>query len=69
MQANGALEQKLAAYKEVQKYWSDAFSKYQGALVPSIVTGGSGTNSNGLNFMEILTMKAAKDLSLNMKNE
>lgn len=68
IQANGALEQKLAAYKEVQKYWADAFSKYQGNVVPQIQSGGS--NGNGaLNFMEIMGAKAAKDLSLDLKNK
>lgn len=70
MQANGALEQKLDAWLKAQQYWSDAFSKYQGPMVPSIIAGGgTGANSNALNFMELMTMKAAKDLSLNMKNE
>ncbi len=70
MQANGALEQKLDAWLKAQQYWSDAFSKYTGAMVPSIVTGGAGqSNSNALNFMEIIGIKAAKDLSLDMSNK
>lgn len=69
MQANGALDQKLEAYKEVQKYWADAFSKYQGAIVPSIVTGGSsGSNGNGmLSAMDWMGIKIAKDMSTDMK--
>jgi hypothetical protein len=39
MQADGALELKLKAQVEVQKVWADAFSKYQGAVVPQIQTG------------------------------
>lgn len=68
MQANGALEQKLEAWLRSQQYWSDAFSKYQGNFVPQIQTG-SGPNANALNFMEIMGMKAAKDLSLDMSNK
>jgi hypothetical protein len=69
IQANGALEPKLAVYKEVQRYWADAFSKYQGNVVPQIQSGG-GSNGNGaLNFMEIMGAKAAKDLSLELKNK
>lgn len=67
MQANGALEQKLAAYTEVQKYWADAFSKFQGNLVPLYQSGGG--TSNAVNWMEIMGMKAAKDLNLDMSNK
>lgn len=70
MQANGALEQKLDAWLKSQQYWADAFSKYQGQMVPNIISGGgNGSSTNALNFMELMTMKAAKDLSLNLKNE
>lgn len=69
IQANGALEQKLAAYKEVQKYWAEAFSKYQGNVVPYYQSGG-GSNGNGaLSFMEIMGAKAARDLTLDLKNK
>lgn len=69
MQANGALDQKLEAYKTVQKYWADAFSKYPGAIVPMIQTGGSSTGNGALNFAELMSMKAAKDLALDLKNK
>ena len=70
MQANGALEQKLATYKDVQKFWADAFAKYQGNITPQIVTGNSGNSSNGAtNFMEMMGAKAARDLSLDLKNK
>lgn len=69
MQADGALEMKLKAQVEVQKVWADAFSKYQGAVVPQIQTG-SGTATNGaLSFMDIMTAKTAKDFALDMKNK
>ncbi len=67
MQADGALEKKLAAYQEVQKLWAGAFAQYQGAIVPQIQTGGNGTAQNGgLDFMQLMSMKAAKDLNLDM---
>lgn len=70
MQANGALEQKLDTYKEVQKFWADAFSKYTGAIVPQFSTGNQGVQGNGgVNFMELMSAKAAKDLSLDLSNK
>jgi hypothetical protein len=71
MEADGALDQKLQAYKEVQKYWADAFGAYSGSLVPTFVSGGSGNNGGnaGLNFMELMTAKAQMDLSLNLNNK
>jgi regulator of protease activity HflC (stomatin/prohibitin superfamily) len=68
MQANGALEQKLAAYIETQRYWADAFSKYTGSLVP-LYQSGSSNGSSAMNWMEIMGMKAAKDLNLDLKNK
>lgn len=71
MEADGALDQKLQAYKEVQKYWADAFKGYTGSLVPTFVSGSGGANGGnaGLNFMELMTAKAQMDLSLNMNNK
>lgn len=66
MQADGALEKKLEAYKDVQKMWAGAFASYQGDLVPKFQTGGaSAQNGNaGIDFMQIMTAKAAMDLKL-----
>jgi len=71
MQADGALDQKLQTYKEVSKYWADAFSNYGGSLVPTFVSGGSGNNGGnaGLNFMEVMSAKAQMDLALSLKNK
>lgn len=66
MQANGALEQKLDAYVKVQQFMWDAFGKFQGALVPAYQSGGG--TSNAVNWMELMGMKAAKDLNLDLKN-
>jgi hypothetical protein len=69
MQADGALELKLKAQVEVQKVWADAFSKYTGAVVPQIQTGGGTTTNGALNFMDIMTAKTAKDFALDLKNK
>lgn len=67
MKADGALEKKLNAQIEIQKVWADAFSKYQGAIVPQIQTGGNGTTNGALNFMDIMTAKTARDFALDMR--
>jgi hypothetical protein len=67
MQADGALKQKLDAWLTSQKYWSEAFSKYGGNIVPLYQTGGSSGNG-AVNFMEIMGAKAAKDLTLELKS-
>ena len=68
MAADGALEKKLATYKEVQSLWATAFQNYKGDLVPKFQTGTSGTKGNaGLDFMQIMGAKAAMDLNLDMK--
>jgi hypothetical protein len=67
--ANGALEQKLAAYIETQKYWADAFGKYQGNVSPQIISGGGANTNAAVNFMEIMSMKATKDLALDLKEK
>jgi hypothetical protein len=70
MQADGALEKKLKAYTEVQQFWADAFSKYTGNVVPQIQSGTNGASNNGaVNFAEIMTMKAQRDLALDMKTK
>jgi regulator of protease activity HflC (stomatin/prohibitin superfamily) len=69
LNADGALAIKIEAWKSVQSMWADAFSKFQGSIVPQIVSGGSGYSNgqNGANqFMEMMGMKAAKDLGLEL---
>lgn len=66
MQADGALEQKLAAWKfSEEKKW-EAFGKFQGNMVP-LYQSGSSSNNNATNWMEIMGMKAARDLNLDVK--
>ena len=68
MAADGALEKKLATYKEVQNMWAHAFQNYKGDLVPKFQTGVSNGKANaGLDFMQIMGAKAAMDLNLDMK--
>jgi hypothetical protein len=71
MAADGALDKKLEAYKFVMAEGFKAIGSYEGAWVPSIISGGAGTgNSNAaFNMMEMLSIKAAKDLSLDLKNK
>lgn len=66
MSADGALDKKLGVYQATQQMWASAFAAYQGALVPSIVTGSSSTGNGGVNFMEMMGAKAARDLSLDL---
>lgn len=71
MQADGALKQKLETYEKVQGLWAKAFATYQGQIVPSTVFGTGSSNANGSNngfeaWMQVMTAKAAKDLSLDM---
>lgn len=67
MQADGALEKKLAAYIEVQKVWSGAIKDYKGNWVPGVVMGTAGHTQSGAQAMvDILTVKTAKDLALDM---
>jgi regulator of protease activity HflC (stomatin/prohibitin superfamily) len=68
MVANGGLEQKLDAWLKAQKYWADAFAQYQGSVVPQIQTGGQAGNG-AINFMELMGIKAARDLNLDLSNK
>ena len=63
MAADGALQQKLAAYVETQKVWADAFAKRN---VPTTVFGnsGAGGDSDASAFMQMMTVQAAKQLSV-----
>lgn len=68
MIADGSLDKKLAAYVETQKVWADAFANAKNPVVPTIVTGGASSGSNAATtMMEALSVKALKDLSLDLK--
>ena len=67
--ADGALEQKLDAYKKVNSYYADAIQNYRGNWVPTTVLGASGNSAAGGGaqaLIDLLTVKTAKDLSLDM---
>ena len=69
MAADGALEKKLATYKDVQNMWANAFMNYKGDLVPKFQTMPTNAKSGGnagLDFMQIMGAKAAMDLNLDM---
>jgi len=68
MQANGALEQKLEAYVKINEAWAEAFSKFGGSVVPQFqMAGGAGGGGNAaVNFMDLMSAYAAKNLSLDM---
>lgn len=68
MQADGALDPKLEAYKAVNFKYAEEFGKYQGNWVPGMVMGGgSGSSINGAtSLIELLSAKTARDLSLDM---
>ena len=65
MEADGALEKKLEAFVKINGLWAEAFAKRQ---VPSVVMGenGGGQDNQSSTFMQMLTVKAAQDLALNM---
>ena len=71
MQTDGALDKKLNAYTEVQKSWVSVFAAYQGQVAPTyMMGGGTGGGYNAAhNFMEIMKLKAAKDLNLQLQNK
>lgn len=62
--ADGALAQKLDAWTKSQEVWANAFAK---RAVPSVVTGGGQhTDGDAAAMMELIGIKAAKDLALDM---
>lgn len=67
IQANGALEQKLEAYKAINESWANAFAAYKGAVTPTTVMGATYSQHNAAqDFMQIIAAKSARDLSLDM---
>lgn len=67
MAANGSLDQKLAAWVDVQKAYATAIGTYTGSWVPQIVTGGNSVAASGAQqLIDMLSVKTAKDLALDM---
>lgn len=63
--ADNALAQKLDAYVATQRVWAEAFSKRQ---VPTTIfgasEGGAGTDSDVTEFLQLMTVQAAKGLAV-----
>ncbi len=68
MQADGALEKKLEAWTAAQKFYADALANSKQPLVPGVVMGQSGTgqHSSVQGLLDMLSVRTAKDLSLDM---
>lgn len=65
--ADGALAQKLEAWVKSQEVWANAFSTRK---VPSVVMAGkdgAGTDGDAQMFMQLLGVKAAKDLAVDLE--
>ena len=67
MQADGALAQKLVTYERVMNRFASAIEKQK--WVPEIQMGDANTSggNNAMTLIEMMGVKAAKDLSLDMK--
>ena len=69
MNADGALAQKLEAWKEVNSYYAQAMKDYKGQWVPNVVMSG-GQNGQNVNaaqsLLDLFMVKTARDLSLDM---
>ncbi len=72
IQADGALKQKLATYEKVMMAWADAYTK-QRPTPDIVIGGGAGNGSGSLNsaeqFMNFMSIKALKDLQLDLKTD
>jgi regulator of protease activity HflC (stomatin/prohibitin superfamily) len=62
--ADNALQARLDAYVEVNKAWADAASKQR--QTPEVVMGGTTGNSTS-SLMEMMAVKAARDMAVNPK--
>jgi regulator of protease activity HflC (stomatin/prohibitin superfamily) len=71
MSADGALDQKLEAYKTVMAIWAQNFGQFKGAIVPQVQMGGNGSTnavSSTSALIDMLSAKTAKDLALDLSN-
>lgn len=70
MEADGGLDQKVEALKEINGKYADAIAKAQpGAWTPQIVMGNSsgGNQSGAQALVDLFTAKAAKDMGIDMR--
>lgn len=66
MESDGALTQKLATYEKVMGYAFSEFSKQKWTPEIQMGAGGSPAGQGAMDFINLLTVKAAKDLGLDM---
>jgi len=66
MQADGALQIKIDAYKTVMHDAFEAVKGYQGNWVPGVVMAGSHTGNGAMDMINLMSVKAAQDLNLNL---
>ncbi|MCK4258442.1 MAG: hypothetical protein KAX49_05660 [Halanaerobiales bacterium] len=67
IEADGALQQKLDALIEVNRVWSEAYTQQR--PTPDIIFGAGGGENTGMDanaFMQMLMVKTAQDLNLNL---
>ena len=72
MAADGALDKKLATLIEIAKVNAEAVKDYQGQWMPQIITGSGGAPAgpgSAFNMMDFLTLKAARDLAIDLRPE
>lgn len=72
MEADGALQPKLDAWLKSQEYYANAIKEYKGNWVPGLVMGGGTTGtgvgpSSAQQMLDLLGVKAAKDLQLDFE--
>ncbi|MES2625912.1 MAG: hypothetical protein V4628_11590 [Pseudomonadota bacterium] len=67
LEADGALEQKLAAYVAVQKVYAEQFAKQK--WTPEVVMGGTGSDNGNAaaDMIQLLTVRGAQDLALDLQ--
>jgi regulator of protease activity HflC (stomatin/prohibitin superfamily) len=69
MSADGQLDKKLEALKEINRYYADAIAKAQpGAWAPGVQMGGAGQSGGdrATGLVDLLTAKTARDLSVDL---
>ena len=70
MKADGALHPKLATYERVNAMYAKAMAEYKGDWVPKVqmgaIAGGGGNASGAQAMIDMLTIKTAKELALDM---
>jgi hypothetical protein len=65
LQANNALEQRLAAWVEVQKAWAAAYGAQR--QTPDIMMGGTAAGGVSQGLIDMLMVKTARDLNVSTK--